>query len=411
MKRFFRTLCVLLGVSVTMTSCLNSSDDTTTTYTDTAITAITFGTLNRYTQTTSSTTGNDTIIKSTLTGSAYSLTINQLNGNIYNEDVFPAGTDLKHVLISSVSTKNNGIVTIKSLTSDTVRIINTTDSIDFSTPRTLRVYSSDLSKYRDYTVTLYVDEYSGVTFGWKKIATNDSLKGWTDKHIILFDDTLRLVDKDIITKQYQDVAFRINGQTLERSENLKDWNAIGKADVKQLLGASTTELFALGNDNLIKCSKDDGVTWQNDTFDDDTSLMPVIDIAMTSWEYASLDSADYTMMVGTTLKGDVSIWRKINLFGGPDKGGMWSYMPVAWGNMKTLPRQSNLTIVNYNNNILALGSNRVIYQSRDQGITWQESSTYALPASMKGTMMEMILCYDVLWIVTDAGEIWQGTKR
>lgn len=411
MKRFFRTLCVLLGVSFAMASCLSNSDDTTTAYKDTAITGITLGTLNRYIQTTSSSTGNDTIVKYTFTGSSYSLTINQLDGTIYNVEEFPSGTDLKHILISSVSTKNNGIVTIKSLTSDEVSIISTTDSIDFSTPRILRVFSSDLSVYRDYTVTLYVDDQAGVTFGWKKVATNDALKGWTDKHLVAFKDSVRLVDQNIITKQNDDVAFRMNGQTVERSENLENWEVIGSADVKQLLGASTTEFFALGNDGLIKCSKDDCVTWQDESYDDDISLLPVSDIAMTSWEYASLDSTDYTMMVGTTMNGDVSTWRKINLKGGPDKGGIWSYMPVAWGNTETLPKQSNLTIVNYDNNILALGSDKVLYQSKDQGITWRKSSTYALPASMKGTIMTMVLCRDILWIVTDAGEIWQGAKR
>ena len=65
MKKLFKPLCVMLGALVTMTSCLGNGDDDTTVYSDMAITAFTLGTLNRYTHSTSSDTGNDTIIKST----------------------------------------------------------------------------------------------------------------------------------------------------------------------------------------------------------------------------------------------------------------------------------------------------------------------------------------------------------
>ena len=77
-----------------------------------AITSFTLGSLNRYTYSTSSTTGNDTVIKTKLTGSAYPMTIDQMNCLIYNHDPLPIGTDTAHV-VCTVTTKNNGVVTIK----------------------------------------------------------------------------------------------------------------------------------------------------------------------------------------------------------------------------------------------------------------------------------------------------------
>ncbi|MDE6807055.1 MAG: hypothetical protein K2I98_01155, partial [Prevotella sp.] len=153
MNKIFITLCVLLGASMMLTGCLKSDNDmTVTTYGDMAITSITLGTMNRYTQTISPTTGNDTIIKSTYTGSGYPLSIDQLGRRIYNETELPVGTDLKHVVVS-LSTLNGGIVAIKSLTSDSLTWYSSNDSIDFSQPRIFRVFAIDGSGSRDYTVT------------------------------------------------------------------------------------------------------------------------------------------------------------------------------------------------------------------------------------------------------------------
>ena len=53
-----------------------------------------------------------------------------------------------------------------------------------------------------------------------------------------------------------------------------------------------------------------------------------------------------------------------------------------------------------------------IYQSRDQGITWKLLADYALPARATGTTA--CLATDEserLWVVTDSGQIWQGSLR
>jgi ligand-binding sensor domain-containing protein len=73
--------------------------------------------------------------------------------------------------------------------------------------------------------------------------------------------------------------------------------------------------------------------------------------------------------------------------------------------------QQHLSLTYYNNMVLALGSDKVIYQSADQGITWKESSTYALPSGLQGTVMSLAAdSQNRLWLVTDAGEVWLGKK-
>ena len=409
MKKLFKPLCVMLGALVTMTSCLGNGDDDTTVYSDMAITAFTLGTLNRYTHSTSSDTGNDTIIKSTLTGSNYNMAIDQSSYRIFNQDLLPSGTDLAHVTISSVSTLNNAIVTLKSLTSDSIRFFSTSDSIDFTTPRVFRVFPTNMEGYRDYTVTLSVDESAGLSFEWNKVDTRADLQGLSENHLVAFGDSVRLVDQNVVTAD--NCAFRLNGANVERSEDLDNWTVMGTAALKQLVGVGTKGLFALGTDGMMKRSEDNGATWLDETLDEDASLLPVSDIAMTSWDYTPLDSTDYLLMVGNDAQNQVRVWRKINQYGGVSKGGKWVYMPVDLNNPYALPVLQHLSLAYYNNMVLALGSDKVIYQSADQGITWKESSKYALPTDLQGTVMSLAAdSQNRLWVVTDAGEVWLGKK-
>lgn len=409
MKKIFNALYVMLAALLTLTSCLGSSEDETVLYSDMAITAITLGTLNKYTETTSSTTGNDTIIKSTMTGSAFSMTIDQLGNRIYNQDLLPLGTDLKHVLISSISTKNNGIVTIKSPTSDSIRIFSTTDSIDLSYPRVFRVFSSNLEDYRDYTVELKIDETSNLSFGWKKMDTRADLAGWSDKHLVAFGDSVCLVDCQVVAKD--SYAFRLNGTSIEYSDDMTNWAVMGSDNLKQLLGMGTKGLFALSNDGKMKRSDDNGATWQEETLDEAATLLPVSDVAMTSFDYAPIDSADFLLMVGTDAAGQMQVWRKINQYGGPIKGGKWVYMPVDNTNTFVLPQLKQLSMAYYNGRILVLGNDNIIYESRDQGITWFASMTYTIPASLTGSYVTMASdSKNRLWLVTDTGELWRGMK-
>lgn len=399
----------MLGALLTLTSCLGSSDDETTVYSDMAITAIKLGTLNRYTESTSSSTGNDTIIKTTMTGSNYNMTIDQLGSRIYNHDLLPSGTDLQHVIITSISTKNNGIVAIKSPTSDSLRIFSTSDSIDFSVPRVFRVFSSSLDGHRDYTVELSIDENANLSFEWRKMDTRAELAGWTDKHLVAFGDSVCLADRQVVTKETS--AFRLNGTNIERSEDFETWTTIGSNNLKQLLGMGTKGLYALSSDGKMKRSDDQGATWQEETLDEDASLLPISDVAMTAFNYTPLDSTDYLLMAGTDATGEMRIWRKISQYGGPTKGGKWVYIPTDQTNTFVLPLLKQLSMTYYNERILALGNDHVIYESRDQGITWRESTTYTIPSAVTGDNMTIVAdSKNRLWLVTDTGELWKGMK-
>ena len=204
------------------------------------------------------------------------------------------------------------------------------------------------------------------------------------------------------------IAYRMNGTKVQQSKDLSNWEDVTAADLSILLGAATAELFALGTDGKMKHSEDNGLTWQDETLDEDASLLPVSQIALTSWSYAPIDSADYVLMAGTNKDGNICLWRKVSQYGGDSKGGQWVFMPIESDNYFVLPQQSNLSLAYLDKTVYALGSDKTVYTSRDQGITWHPNSNYALPDDIQGT--EFVMTTDVqgnLWLVTNAGQVWK----
>jgi len=153
----------MLVAVLMLPSCLGSDDDVTV-YDDVAITSFTLGTLNRYVTKTLS-DGSDSTYKVTYAGSAYKVAIDQMGFRIFNVDSLPVGTDVKHVVCTMV-TRNNALITIKSMTSDSLFTYSSTDSIDFSQPRTFRVFSTDGLYYRDYVVSISARQYAAGSLLW-----------------------------------------------------------------------------------------------------------------------------------------------------------------------------------------------------------------------------------------------------
>jgi len=167
MKKIFLASWVMLVAVLLLPSCLKSDDDDVSLYDDVAVTSFSLGTLNRYVTTTLS-TGSDTTYKVSFAGSAYKVAIDQLGGRIFNSDSLPTFTDLKHVVCTLV-TRNSALITLKSLTSDSVFVYSSADSIDFSQPRTFRIFSTDGEHYRDYVVSLSVRQNEAGKLLWTAV--------------------------------------------------------------------------------------------------------------------------------------------------------------------------------------------------------------------------------------------------
>ncbi|MCR4959370.1 MAG: DUF6242 domain-containing protein [Prevotella sp.] len=377
MRRFFLRCCVLLACVSTVTSCLKDDEEDYSGFTDVAITQFTLGTLNRYTHTVSSKTGNDTIMKSTLAGSSYRMTIDHLNRRIYNATPLPVGTDAAHVLCT-VSAKNGGLVALKSVIGDTLRWHAATDSVDLSVPRVFRVMARDGINTRDYTVTLNVSSSQGVSFEWQMVKADEAL-AWNEGMRLEVDgDSVRLCAKD------------------------------------KIVGRSTTACYMLTDDGRLCCSTDNGATWRDEPLDDDASLLPAAAEAVCiSWPYGPADNTDYVLLVGKPRQEDIGtmrVWHKIESHDGSK--GQWVLMPFDDDNHYPLPFSNNLTMACYENMVLAVDDNKTVRVSRDQGVSWHVNSVYKLPSTLSGSHFTMATdAQGRLWLLTNSGQLWQGKLR
>ena len=385
--KFFKISFILAMTIVLMASCLKSDEDTVTLYNDAVITGFTLGTMNKYVDST----------KTTYTGSTYEFNINQnvatnifkdvtcIGRSIYNNDSLPLGTDLKHVLCT-ITTLNNGITIIENIDEPNVySYYSSTDSIDFTKPRKFRVFSSDGSVYNDYYVSVNVHQQDGNEFVWKLMDDN-----WT-----AVPDALPL-----------------------------------PAGIKQLLGGSTTEKYALSTDNKLMVSRDNGATWQEDVVADDADMLPTRDLSLISYPMANTDSVDYVLLIGNrevneqNNEATAMVWRKVVDYSKQAPQAAWTYMERnAKSDSLALPRMKNLTMVKYDDGILAFGAEGIggwdeppyamIYQSRDNGITWKYNSKYNFPDGFENLLTTNVTAVvdndNFLWLYCEgSGQVWRG---
>ena len=365
MKRIFQVFCGLLVAALSLISCLNSSDDSTTYYSDMAIKTFTLGTLNRYLHTTTS-DGRDSIYKSTYTASSYKLNIDQLNHKIYSADSLLPNTDVSRV-VCSVTTSNNGVVYVKSMTSDTLTyFISGSDSIDFTQPRIFRVFANDGSGSRDYTVSLAV------------------------------------------RSQEKDVFFWTEADEADFPQDSNAWMQVIGKDGLNYIGSTRFEAYALGlSPDDLKKSVDGAQTWANEQLETDGSLLPRWPWAFVSWELSAY--TDYALFVGYNSQVSdkaMTIWRKLV---DSDCDGRWVYMPLDEDNPYYLPKMDKVSLVYFNKCVLAFCSDKNIYVSRDQGITWKKTSTYSFPVGCSSAFRVATDDDDNVWLTdTVSGKTWRG---
>ena len=361
--KYIYTLCIMLSVVLGLSSCLKGEDEKDySQYDDMAITSFAISAINKYT-TKKTSAGKDTITMTKLSAGFPVFTIDHYKQQIYNRVPLSVGCDLKHVLASIVS-KNSGTVLLKSMNSDSLFYYSSTDSVDFSQPREIRVYALNGSGYRAYTVTMNKQESENDEITWSEYAAGSP---------------------EIPTALYQDI-------TLQRSA----------------LEGDEGDMFQL--------SKDGGSTWTNELLGEgeDASLLPESHIAWVSFPYAANEDTDYEIMAGSISIDDTActVWRKIMEKGKGALPARWVNIPTADSGKYFLPKMDLLSLVWFNSGLYAIGNNGYIYKSRDGGITWKESDDISLPTDRESNNLKAATDQDgSLWLLNiDSGRVWKGTK-
>ena len=333
MKRKFFAFIALITATLSLSSCL-SSDETTVEYThDTAITAFSLGSLDRYTKTKA---GKDTLLKANVTGSDYKFYIDQAQCLIYNVDSLPCGVR-DTAILATISSKNSSPILLMDInkTDSVAAYYSSSDSINFSKkPRYIRVYSSDYSAYAEYQVTVNVHKELPYEFKWHELAQNNSLlAAFSDLKAVACGDDIYVFGKtaegtkvlksaindgnvwssitmkvSLSRDAYQSAValdgklYIADGGKVYASADAETWTLVpGNADVKQLIGASSKYLYAYTAAG-ISVSKDKGASWEQEKLDKDADYLPTQNISMNVADVLSAKDVENVMLLGTRDK-------------------------------------------------------------------------------------------------------------
>lgn len=448
MKRKFFAFIALITATLSLSSCLSSDDDLNVEYThDTAITAFSLGSLDRYTKTKA---GKDTLLKANVTGSDYKFYIDQAQRLrlIYNVDSLPCGVR-DTAILATISSKNSSPILLMDInkTDSVAGYYSSSDSINFSKPRRIRVYSSDYSAYAEYEVTVNVHKELPYEFKWHELAQNNSqLAEFSDLKAVACGDYIYVFGKTAEGKGTKVLKFAINdgnawssirmnislssdayqsavalddklyiadGGKVYASADAATWTVASEnPDITQLIGASSKYLYAYTAAG-ISVSKDKGASWEQEKLDTDADSLPTQNISMNVAGVLSAKNVENVMLMGTRDKAlndkIATTWLRTVDYDANAEAGQWNYLEIEKNQSEKMPWLEQVITCAADTGFVALGSNGKWYKSQDAGLTWTQDKKVALPDEF-GTAGRFAFCRDkqhYYWIIRN-GYVWRG---
>lgn len=457
MRRHLYSLCLLFLAAIIMASCLNSDNDDVTFYDDAAITAFSLTSAEMTRHTTASTGEDSTYVEMGTDVSSYNFVIDQQQGQIYNTDSLPLGTNPAKILCT-YSTKNNSLATIQSMTSDTLSYLNTTDTLDFTTPRTVKVYSTSGQNEKTYTITVNVHKETADSMKWTQYPDSKALAPLTDmKAYCVNGDILVMAPVGGQTKTFRmntatgrtfsedgatlgpdaynnavvkgNTLYVLDGQTIKKTTDGHKYDTVlDNAPISKLVAASTVSIHGLTADNKFMKSTDDCATWTAADMDSDPKNVPTENISCVCRDFKYNNNTDYVLLVGNQAKGGTAIdslavvWRNIIEKDKDSNDDCWAYVNYDSKSKNPLKSLNNLTIVNHGDMVMAFGGKGMggsnatpfskIYISVDGGMQWESKEEVEYPYGFDKSASAMTACTDgneYIWIMlNDTGQVWRG---
>ena len=192
--------------------------------------------------------GRDTVSVKTVDMSSFLFTIDQATGEIYNNDSLLFSTNVTKV-VTNITADGLLSLYVDSI-ADYVAYSNG-DSVDFSTPRKMRVHSFDGQFYKDYTITINVHQVNPDKMVWSEW---DAVEGVEPVRAIELDGQMCLFG----SKNGNPVVAKseIGGEPLWVVADVAGLPAAADFSTVQMYGSS---LYAIANGNLY--ASVDAVNW------------------------------------------------------------------------------------------------------------------------------------------------------
>lgn len=452
-KRMKKYLVLLLAtIPFLISSCLSDQEVVNDDYC--YINSVSLGSIKRQVHMLDS-AGNDTVIRTSYTGSNYDMLINQKTLTIENKDSLLYGSLMEAVLVD-ITYIGSSLYYREQSDSDSIwNIYSPEDSIDLSKPVDLWLIANDGQSDRIYTLNVTVHQQEGDSLYWYKDGEEEPfLQGMSEQCALMVQGSLSVLGKrdDAITfvKRSADgvwdevvtnLPLTANVETLVEQKdafllsttdgdiftttNGKEWQKLGiPQHPGMVLAAATTDyLYTLMDGELYRCSQNKEGEWefQKEVLDESPVFLPLTNV--NSLQMMQKNGNNRLVMVGNRAEDtdDTSVvWNKMWNEDIPESEGTWMYLLQTADNRCTLPQLEYPNLIAYDDKCLAFGGASIagtgsreamdaLYVSEDFGITWRTDSEMHLPRALKGVEGPICSVVDdnVIWLIAN-GEVWRG---
>lgn len=438
-KPFLGTIILAILLCLGFTSCSTDAETATTQGgTDCAITSIILGSLKRdvHTQTTA---GKDSVYTTTLSGSLYQMYIDQYKQEIYNPDSLPIGTHIDKVVFSVA--RCDGVLAYKTLWG-TDTLYTTSDTLDFTTPRTFTCYSYTGTSKKAYTVRVNMHQVDPEKFVWNNVEmgnpslTDIKTQRAFNKDSLLYIYAITSTDTIVMTSsindgtQWNKEVLHVNGLTpnsiqlfkgafyaLKQGEIItstdgKTWTNVGANITADVLPATSGNIiFALKDQKMYYSN--DGITWNEDNLEGDASYLPTSNYSSTYNTMNFNSNFEYVIMGGKNAEGSVE-WKKI-IDNKGDNTEPWSLYNFEDKQVYPYPSMPDTKMLNYDDKIFSAGIEgdtlSLFFVSNDYGRTWiPYNKNYLHPSNIKASNFSWVIDENkYMWIFCGgSGDIWRG---
>lgn len=427
--KFLAVIASLLFMSIAISSCLDSDNNTVELSSDVTVHAF----------------GLDTIY-----GKHYSFTIDQLNRVIYNQDSLPVGSDtiIDRILIDTFSV--SGWITAG--INDT--LFNISDSVDFASVANkpegmkFKVHAPDGS-FREYTVKINKHKLDPDSLVWTEMGTAfSSTPVAQQKAVVLNNELWVYTSNTTASKTIADptkyqwhpvtsinlptdvklssiICFKADAQNQKLyavttsnkvycSADGVRWDevvALG-SNVKALIPSFTGTLTGIvgTNESYKFNTSQDGMSWQNIGTEEVPATFPLENIYSTN--FRAVNNSTQAMVVGTPRATDKSTQTTT----------WFSMYGSEWTDLSTTtydaycPKMNNPVVMYYGNTFYIFGDKLDAIYSSIAGLAWHKTAKkFLLPEKFKTQTAPYTVAIDSqnnIWVVfggdSKTNTVWRG---
>ena len=440
-----RILYALMLVSVSAAWLCSCGSDSSSSYSmsasgDCAITAVTMGTMTRTVFTTTA-AGADTSYNVAVAGAAYPMFVDQIKMDIYNPDSLPVNTNVRKVVLSSISA--DGIIAYRTPYGND-SLFSTRDTLDFTDPVFFTCFSSDGTQSKTYRMTVNVHKSNSEDVSWTTEADGVSLmEGVSSQKAFVSNGRLMVFalsgGQPVLLKASTDNAgewesspisgledlqpagvqmfggcfYYVADGSLMRSADGETWEQLAtEQPLLSLVAVGRDKMYARGEGGIY--SSADGEEWEAEQNAGEISGFPAEDVVSVWGDMSFNSNFTYVLACGKTADGQVSIWKKIDDANGTDSE-PWQSFPQGESGSNDYPALPQTVLLPYDGKIVCAGLNggevSNFYLSSDGGRSWAEqTSGFTMPQGLEAESFSMATDEDnFIWIVcAPSGRVVKG---